>query len=528
MLFNSFEYLLFLPCVVLLYWVLPGRLQTFRLILLVLASYLFYMHSFKIYGLLLFGLSAFNYLLALGLDVLAKTCGNRNYKRLLLIAGITFNLGMLCLFKYTNLILDTLNVGLKTLAVLPPAEKLCPLAWRIEGTGLADIPIILPLGISFFVFEFIHYLSDVYKGHKPVKNPLRFALFASFFPSQIAGPIKRYQDFDKQLDKTPKLNFAQVSEALWLISFGLFRKVALGDNLSPIAATGFANWQALGTGEAWLASIAFALQIYFDFAGYTDIGRGSAMLFGYSLPPNFNLPYLATSLKDFWRRWHISLSSWLRDYLYIPLGGSQKGESATLVNLFLTMLLGGLWHGASFTFLLWGAHHGLGLVINRLFEKLMASHQVLRDLCATFAFKAISYLLTMLFVLLGWVLFYARSLSEALGVFKAMFTWQIAGSECLVSHMTVNSAIIPAFAFYGLVLAGRWCFAGVETANSLSGSSWAGVVFKWCHSLRITLQSCSLNLPLPVVRHCLALSLLLLLTLELAPRSLSPFLYFQF
>lgn len=502
MLFNSFDYLMFLPLVVLAYWLAPWR---WRIALLVGASYYFYMHTFRIYGLLLLGLTAVNYILG---HFVAKAQAHSK-KRLLLIGGIAFNLGMLALFKYTNLLLDTLN------ATLGAAGTWLHLA-SLKPTGIANLPIILPLGISFFVFEFIHYLTDVFKGSKPVKNPLRFALFASFFPSQIAGPIKRYQDFDKQLDTPATVSGAEINDGLWLITRGLFKKVALGDNLAPVVQTGFAHPELMGTGDAWIAALAFAFQIYYDFSGYTDIGRGSAMLFGFSLPENFNMPYIARSLKDFWRRWHISLSSWLRDYLYIPLGGSRGGEASTMLNLFITMVLGGLWHGASWTFLLWGAFHGAGLAVNKVWDNILDKTPALKKAGETVIGQTLAYLVTMVTVLVGWVLFYAHSLPQAAGVLKAMFTAQATAGNCLVVHQTVQSTLLPAAALYALV-----------TATLILGKKKKAAQDREQDKLTLPDYARSNKSP-RLVAHACALLAVAIITLELAPRVASPFIYFQF
>lgn len=501
LLFNSFDYLIFLPLVAAAYWLTPAKL---RIPLLVAASYYFYMHSFRIYGLLLGGLTLANYLIGLGLAKPALQ-NKPSQKRLLLIAGIAFNLGMLALFKYTNLLLDTLNSALSAMGAALHSEF-------FKSTGVQDLPIILPLGISFFVFEFIHYITDVHKGSKPVRNPLRFALFASFFPSQIAGPIKRYQDFDKQLEDPAKLKVteSQLTEGLWLIARGLFKKVALGDNLAPIVQAGFANPQLMSSTDAWIAALAFAFQIYYDFSGYTDIGRGSAMLFGFSLPENFNMPYIARSLKDFWHRWHISLSTWLRDYLYIPMGGSKKGEASTLGNLFMTMVLGGLWHGASWTFLIWGAFHGLGLAINRIWEAFLAKHPVLKQAGESLAGQSLAYIVTMLTVLVGWVLFYAQSLPQALAVLQAMFSPQAGSETCQVSHLLTQSTLIPAAVLYALTI------PSLKIYNSLAAIS------NLANQRPQQLTSLSRG------SHAFALTVVLIMTLELAPRMASPFIYFQF
>jgi alginate O-acetyltransferase complex protein AlgI len=397
MLFNSFQYLSFLPLVVLAYWLVPRKLKT---AVLVAASYYFYMSWMKAYGLLLLALTAANYLLGLWI----ASGDNRQRKRLILIGAIAFNLGCLAVFKYSNFFYSCL---LQLKAVFPFVDA-----------SRHPLPIILPLGISFFVFEFIHYVSDIYKGSRPIYSPLRFALFAAFFPSQIAGPIKRYQDFVKQLDNQPVFSFSQLQEGLWLIVQGLFKKVALGDNLASLVQIGFSAPLNLSTPDAWLCALAFTFQIYFDFSGYTDIGRGSALLMGFSLPDNFNMPYLANSLSDFWHRWHISLSTWLRDYLYIPLGGSRTSDLRAASNLLTTMVLGGLWHGASWHFVIWGAYHGLGLAA----ERCLKSWLPVKVISSPFVFFS-SPAITFLVVVLGWVLFRADNLTQAMQMYQSMWSW---------------------------------------------------------------------------------------------------------
>ncbi len=513
MLFNSFEYLVFLPVVVLAYWSVPRQVKP---VFLIAASYFFYMYSFRVYGLLLLGLTVANYSLGLLVNHFEK----REWRRLVLIAGIAVNLSMLALFKYTNFILDSINNSCAWLghALTLPLDK---------GVGIADLPIILPLGISFFVFEFIHYLVDIYKGSKPVKNPLRFALFASFFPSQIAGPIKRYQDFDKQLDEKPEVTFDQFAAGLFLIAQGLFKKTALGDNLSPIVKAGFDNPNLMGTFEGWLCITAFAFQIYYDFSGYTDIGRGSAQLLGYSLPENFNMPYIASSLREFWHRWHMSLSTWLRDYLFIPLGGSRKGEAQTCANLLTTMLLGGLWHGASWTFVLWGAFHGLGLAVNRVWDKQLAKAPALAAAANSPVGLAFAHVLTLVTVLCGWVLFRAKTLPEAISVFCAMFCLRSAQVGSDVSYQFFNSPVPAAICVYMLILLSG---ALVKQMEKKAPSTQSG-----SHAFPgLDLQSfagppaLSLALPLPAMAN-LGISFFVgLVLLAFCRGEVQPFIYFQF
>ncbi len=488
MLFNSLQYLIFLPLVVLAYWLVPGRLRT---VLLLAASYYFYMSWMKSYGLLLFGLTAINYLAGLAIGKLEAA----QSKRLALIAGITFNVGVLALFKYTNFFLETYNSLEKMLSSILPLN-LVP--------APEALPIILPLGISFFVFEFIHYLVDVRAGNKPIANPLRFGLFAAFFPSQIAGPIKRYEDFDGQLEKPRVFSRAEFGEGINLIVRGMFKKVALGDNLAPLAASGFANPAAIGTVDAWVAVLAFTLQIYFDFSGYTDIGRGSALLLGYKLPENFNMPYIARSIQEFWHRWHMSLSTWLRDYLYIPLGGSRGGKFATMKNLFITMLLGGLWHGASWHFVLWGGYQGVCLAIHRTWERISEGRPALATFGNSFVGKATAWLVTFLTVVNGWVLFRANTVAEAFQMYQSMFTLKAGTGESLLELFIYGGPLPAVLAIY--------------TAFVL------GDKLKW----KAKLESASLLPSPPVTARAVALAAVALFIASLAPRHAVPFIYFQF
>lgn len=503
MLFNSFEYLVFLPLVVLVYWLVPRQVKA---ILLIVASYFFYMYSFKVYGLLLLALTAGNYVLG----NIIHQASEHPIRRLLLVAGIALNLSTLAIFKYTNFILDSLNYALSWMHF----HLLIPVA---TTTGINDLPIILPLGISFFVFEFIHYLVDIYKGSEPIRSPIRFALFASFFPSQIAGPIKRYQEFNKQLDENPSVTFQQFTSGLFLIAQGLFKKIALGDNLAPVVKAGFDNPHLMGTAEGWICVIAFAFQIYYDFSGYTDIGRGSAKLLGYSLPENFNMPYIAGSLKEFWHRWHISLSTWLKDYLFIPLGGSKGKESATAANLLTTMLLGGLWHGASWTFVLWGIFHGVGLAINRFYDRQAEKSKAVKEFHDSWLAKSAGYVLTFLAVLSGWVLFRAKNLPEAFGVYQSMFTLRAPSVDCGVSYAFFNSSIPAAIAIYLLLFLSSLLIKKLE--NQQSSSSGVVAVYP---------PPKSSSLPLPAMAHLGISFFIALVMLAFCRGEVQPFIYFQF
>ena len=398
MLFTSLDYLLFLPVVVTLFWVLPIK---FRLPMLLAASWFFYMCWNPAFILLIVGMTAGNYLLG---NILHNAQSNR---KLIFGIGIAANLICLGVFKYATLFVGSAAslVGLVT-----------------HQTPDWHVNIILPLAISFFTFEFIHYLFEVYRGNKPVDNFVLFSLFAAFFPTQIAGPIKRYPDFVEQMlshrEKHPTLKM--FDEGLPLILIGLAKKVLFADNLAVLVQMGLQEPSSYGAPELWLFAYAFAFQIYFDFSGYTDIARGSAMLFGYKIPINFNMPYIASNMSDFWHRWHISLSTWLRDYLFIPLGGSRGGRWATNRNLFLTMALGGLWHGASWSFVVWGVYHGLALIIHREFTFLRDKVEWLKSFAQTKLFHVMSLLLTFHVVCVGWVFFRVENIGTAFSIVKKM------------------------------------------------------------------------------------------------------------
>lgn len=395
MLFNSLQYLVFLPTVFVLFWLIPHK---FRVPLLLVASYVFYMSWRPIYGLLIFGLTLGNFLLVPFIAKAAK----EHHKKWWLALVVAANIITLGIFKYAYFAVDTVKGGLNLFGV----------DWREP-----HLHIILPLGISFFVFEFIHYAIEVYRGKPTVKNFIDFSLFASFFPTQIAGPIKRYQDFIPQLSIPAKFKWEYIDEGMQLILMGLTKKVIIADNLALVVQAGFSHPEKFSSLDMWLITYAFAFQIFFDFAGYTDVARGSALLFGYKVPINFNLPYLASNVSDFWHRWHISLSTWLRDYLYIPLGGS-KGVTKWFKyrNLFITMVLGGLWHGAAMHFAFWGIYQGVLLIAHREYVNLLEKVGVYEKLKASKLYHWASVVVTFHLVCVGWVLFRADTEQIAMQV----------------------------------------------------------------------------------------------------------------
>ena len=347
MVFNSLSYAVFLPIVVVLYWRLRRRSQN---LLILVASYFFYAYfDWRFLGLLI---------LSTGLDFwfghALSRAGEGRRKRWLL-ASLGVNLGILGVFKYYGFFVDS------AIEILDH--------FGFEGTAPA-LKVLLPVGISFYTFHGISYVFDIYRGEiEPTENLIDYACFVAFFPQLVAGPIGRATIQLPQFERDRvKPNAEAVRSGLLLILLGLFKKVVIADSVAGVANTAFNNPRAWGWVTLTTGAVAFSLQIYGDFSGYSDIARGSSRLLGIELPPNFAEPYLSKNITEFWRRWHISLSNWLRDYLYIPLGGNRGSSLATYRNLMVTMLLGGLWHGASWTFVVWGGGHGFLLAAHRFWS----------------------------------------------------------------------------------------------------------------------------------------------------------------
>lgn len=307
----------------------------------------------------------------------------KKHRKALFIAGIGVNLLALFYFKYTMFALETVNI--------------------LTSAQLSVPQIVLPIGISFFTFQQIAYLSDIYTGkHDPTgEGLLNYSLFVCFFPQLVAGPIVHHKEMMPQFASAQAriVNWENIYKGLILFSIGLAKKVLIADTLSPLVGYAFDQAGSLTFSEALYASLCYTLQLYFDFSGYCDMAIGCGLMLNIQLPWNFDSPYKALNIQDFWRRWHMTLSRWLRDYLYIPLGGNRKGDVRTLVNLFLTFLLGGLWHGAAWTFVIWGAMHGAALVVHRVWSR--TGRQMVRPL---------AWLLTFAFVDLAWIVFRAKDM----------------------------------------------------------------------------------------------------------------------
>lgn len=387
MLFNSNEFLLFFA-VFLTGYVLTKNNLTYRNLLIVVSSYVFYSGWDARFTALLFFTSVFDF--AVGRFMTAAP--NERRRKAWLCFSVVANLGILGVFKYFNFFRDSFATLLASFGVATHWQ-----VWEV----------VLPVGISFYTFQSMSYVIDVYRGDMPAsRNLLQFLAYVSFFPQLVAGPIERGTNLLPQFSRTLKITRSDVESGVWLIIWGLFKKVVIADNLAPLVELVYQNPANSGPITV-LGTIAFALQIYCDFSGYCDMACGIANLLGFKLMLNFNLPYFAVSLRDFWRRWHISLSTWLRDYLYRPLGGNRSTPSRTYLNLGLTMLIGGLWHGAALNFVLWGLWHGLGLMLNRWWNESPS-----RKVIPLWA----GWLLTQAFVLYGWMLFRAGSLDQVLSL----------------------------------------------------------------------------------------------------------------
>jgi alginate O-acetyltransferase complex protein AlgI len=397
MLFNSLLFVVFFAAVFALHR-LPLS-WTIRKLNLLVASYLFYAAWNPPFVLLLW--------LSTGVDwMVARQLGrikNPHHRRLLLLVTLASNLGLLGYFKYGNFVLENFTAVVQALGIpyAPPA-----------------LDIVLPVGISFYTFQTLSYTLDVYFGRaKPVTSFLDFALYVGFFPQLVAGPIVRATDFVPQCEKPHDATAREIGLGLALTIFGLFEKVVIADwLLSPVADSVFRTPATAGSLDAWIGTLAFSGQIFFDFGGYSMCAIGVAMCLGFHLPRNFHSPYAATGFSDFWRRWHISLSTWLRDYVYIPFGGNRRGEMDAMRNVMFTMLIGGLWHGASWKFVFWGALHGLYLVVERIFRARYPA--VGREKSGAGA--VLGALATFVVVTMTWTFFRAATLHDALTILRAM------------------------------------------------------------------------------------------------------------
>lgn len=417
MLFNSYEFLfIFLPFTFFVYFYLNSR----RLLdaskgFLVASSLFFYSWWNIVYLPLILSSMLFNYVLGKSLNKENKY--SKKMKRQLLTFGIIGNLSLLGYFKYADFFIENSNY--------------------LFNSNLNQLELALPLAISFFTFQQIAYLVDSYREETKEYDLLNYAVFVCFFPQLIAGPIVHHKEIMPQFEnmKNKVKNYRNILLGLFIFSIGLFKKVIIADTFAVWATNGFDFSEKLNFIEAWVTSISYTFQLYFDFSGYTDMAIGIALLFNIKLPINFNSPYKAQNIQDFWRRWHMTLSKFLKDYIYIPLGGNKFGNFRIYSNLMITFLLGGLWHGAGWTFVFWGFLHGIALVIHRIWQQIgFKIHPI------------IAWIITFNFINITWIFFRAKEWDDAIKVLKGMFCFSdLILPNALQSFLVLNNAKYDSF-----------------------------------------------------------------------------------
>jgi alginate O-acetyltransferase complex protein AlgI len=470
LLFNSTQFMLLFAVFISLYSMLY-RTYWSRAVYVILFSLFFYYKSSGIYVIMLGGSIFFNFAIAHYLHHIE----NKLKRKTLLILSVVVNLGILGYYKYTNFVLGNFSA--------------------LTGREFDHLDIFLPIGISFFTFQALSYVIDVYrKNFAPEYNILDFAFYISFFPQLVAGPIVRASHFLPQLKKKLSISNEQIGAGIFLIMQGLVKKAIIADYISQYNDMVFRMPQAYSGFENLMAVYGYTLQIYCDFSGYSDIAIGIGKMMGFDLGINFLKPYQAMNITDFWRRWHISLSTWLRDYLYIPLGGNKKGKLRTYINLLVTMLLGGLWHGASWKFVIWGGLHGLGLAVHKLYGKHF-KHKI----PSTFFGKFASWLLTFHFVIFLWIFFRASSFETAM----QMITRIVKGIDW--------SYILP-----------FWDTRKTFVIMLLAGFAIHAIPVKAFDKLTIRFVR------LPFIVKAIAFVVLVQLIIQFKTAGVQPFIYFQF
>lgn len=477
MLFNSYVFLLaFLPLVLLVYFLLgrlPERLPLNKAFL-VLASFVFYGYNNPRYVPIIVGSIVVNY----ALSQLMLSSGKKAVRLALMLLGLFANLGVLFYFKYHDFFFENINSAF--------------------GLSLTLNHVALPLGISFFTFQQLSYVIDSYRKTVPRYNMLDYALFVTFFPQLIAGPIVLHSEIVPQFADPKKRRFQadNFAPGLYAFALGLFKKVIVADTFAIAVDAGFATAQTLNTAEAWFVAIGYTLQLYFDFSGYCDMATGVGLMFNVKLPINFNSPYKSLNIREFWQRWHVTLSRFLTTYIYFPLGGSRRGMARTCLNLMIVFLASGLWHGAGWLFLLWGLLHGVMSVLYRLTRK---RYDALHP--------ALQWLITFGFVVVAWVFFRAASLSDALAIVRSMFA---------MNFGALREGIVSAFALPGGFLPGY---------NALFMLAWYLLSLFACLGMRNTYEKAA-NFKPTLLNACSTVLIILYCTLSLS--NVSVFLYFNF
>jgi alginate O-acetyltransferase complex protein AlgI len=474
MVFSSIIFLfLFLPFFLGAYYLTPYRWRSYTILV---GSYIFYAWWRVDFLLLFAGVTLWNHFC--GKRILANEGSLR--ARRWIQTGVAGDLLVLGIFKYFNFGVESLNDILTASGMN-----------SIEALGF-----ILPIGISFYIFQSISFLIDLYrKDAPPARRFIDFAAFISLFPQLIAGPVLRYKDLAHQFENRTH-SFDKFSQGAYRFMIGFSKKVLIADSVSPLVDKTFAL-ENPAMGDAWLGTLAYTVQLYFDFSGYSDMAIGLGLMMGFRFMENFNHPYISSSITEFWRRWHISLSSWLRDYLYIPLGGNRKGTLRTYINLLITMLLGGLWHGANWTFIFWGGWHGIILAAERLFGKKSA-----KDDRYYLLSRLPGLAITQFFVIIGWVMFRSPDTGKAFSLYQSMFGFNgLAGLSEQIQWQIYGYSLTALIAGFFLI----YCIPLLQVIS--------GVNYKETSNLWI---------------HIFTALLFVLGVIKLIAQSYSPFLYFQF
>jgi alginate O-acetyltransferase complex protein AlgI len=452
MLFCSQRYLMFFVVVFLVHWAMPWRRA--RVWLLLAASFFFYASWSRWLAGIVCLSSLVDYVVARGMDQTHRP----RWRQTLLGVSLVMNLGLLIYFKYANFFLRSLEDALVALGAT---------------ASLPVLKVILPIGISFYTFEAINYTVDVYRRRIPAeKNLAHFMLFMLFFPHLIAGPIVRARDFLPQIARPKRWDWARLDLGIQYFLLGLFKKLAIADRMSQIVDPVFAAPEGYGTAALWAATLAWALQVYCDFSGYSDMALGSAHMLGYKLVKNFDLPYMAPNIAEFWRRWHISLSSWLRDYLYFPLGGSRGTRWQTYRNLFVTMTLGGLWHGASWPYVMFGVLQGMLLSVHRTFREFCQTRATLDRALQTSSGTALRVAVTFTTFCLTLVVFRAPTLSAGFAMLADMFSFR-AGSGLPLPIAGIWLTALVVFACHVLAEEGWWQRPMALLPSPMKGAGYA-------------------------------------------------------
>lgn len=475
LIFSSGFFVFFFLIFITGYLLLAGKLKA-RLFYVTLFSYYFYYKTSGIYFLLLALVTASDYLIG---AAIARNTSSRQCQRRLLVLSLVIDLGLLAYFKYTNFF-----VGMVA---------------NMIGCNFQPWDIFLPVGISFFTFQSMSYVIDIYRGTlKPVPSLLDYAFYVSFFPQLVAGPIVRASDFTPQIRKPIYISREMLARGVYFIAIGLFKKAVISDYISlNFVDRVFDNPMAYSGLENLLGVYGYAMQIYCDFSGYSDMAIGLALLLGFHFPINFNAPYKSSSITDFWRRWHISLSTWIRDYIYISMGGNRKGKVRQYINLMVTMLLAGLWHGAALKFVAWGGMHGLALCAHKFFSQTILHRD--RHYKSHGWRRVLAIVVTFHFVCLAWIFFRADDFATAATVIKQIFTNFHAQ---LFSQVVVGYRYVLAIMLFGFV------------THYLPD--------KWQEGIISTLRRC------PLIVHSLVLVAVIFLVIQVKNSDIQPFIYFQF